>query len=683
MQDNAANQEPGAPQPPAHAPAHDIDALIDEAVELLQRGALEPASAMLEQVLAQDSSQFDAWNLLGVIASQKRDFTRAIELLERAIAIDAEVGMAHVNLGVAWMELSQPEKAASAFRQALALDPQEPGADLGLGVALLALEQWDEAQASLGRALAQQPDNAEAQFNRGNALAELQRHEEAIACYDQALALQPSHVAALVNRAHACLALNRHEEAMRNCEQANALEPDRASIFVVLGDTCMALKGYADALASYDRALALQPGHLAPLSNRGIALLGLGRPHEAVDSFEQALRQEPEHPTILANLAGALRESERWSESLQRSEQALRIDPSHAGAHMNRGNALLDLGELAAARESFARVVSLKPEDADAQWALGWCDLLMGDWTRGLPQLEWRWKKPGFPSPVRMFSKPLWLGQEDLRGRTILLHAEQGLGDTLQFCRYAPVLAAMGARVLLEVQPPLKPLVTSLTGVSQVLVKGEGFLPPFDFHCPLMSLPLALRTTPDTVPGAAAYLHAPAAQLQDWAERLGARKAPRVGLVWSGNMAHRNDRLRSMSAAALLQAMPPGLELHALQKEIRDEDRPALQARGVADHSARLHTMADTAALIHHLDLVITVDTSVAHLAAAMGKPTWILLTRMPDWRWLMDRQDSPWYASARLWRQSQWGRWDDVLARVQQALHMELAEHSGWQSLQ
>ncbi|HIV71380.1 MAG TPA: tetratricopeptide repeat protein [Candidatus Aquabacterium excrementipullorum] len=674
MQSPASSEQAGGPTSLPPVDAEVVDALIDQAVAALDQGHTQQARAGLERALALDARQFDAWHLLGVIALQARDFARAIELIEQANAIDPDVAMAHVNLGVASMESGLHEKAEQAFLRAVTLDPQEPGAFLGHGAALMALKRWEGAADSLGKALEQQPGNAEAQFNRGNAFLELKRFEAAVDSYDKVLAVHANHVGALINRAHACLALKRYEEAIQNCQKANALQPDRASAYTVLGETCMAMGGYAEALASYDRALALQPGQFVPLANRGSALLKLGRATEAIHSFEQALAIEPQHATVISNLAGALREAERWDDAWAFCQKALQIEPLHAGAHMNRGNVLLDRGELPAAREAFATVVSLQPDDADAQWSLGWCDLLLGDWTRGLPQLEWRWRKPGFTSPVRNFSKPLWLGQDDLRGRTILLHAEQGLGDTVQFCRYASQLSAMGARVLLEVQPPLKQLMGSLAGVAQVVVKGEGFLPPFDVHCPLMSLPQAFGAHPAMAP-AGAYLHADRALAEAWAERLGPRVSPRVGLVWSGNMAHRNDRLRSLSAAALLQAMPPGIQLYSLQKDIRATDRPALQAHGVADFSAELRDFADTAALVEQMDLVVSVDTSVAHLAAAMGKPTWILLTKMPDWRWLMARPDTPWYASARLFRQGHWGRWDDVLAQVGQALHKELAK--------
>lgn len=663
--------------PAASAPGNDIDSLIDEAIAVLDQGNTWLARSRLERVLQLDEQQFDAWHLLGVIALRERDFSRAISLIERANAVDPDVAMAHVNLGVALMESGQHEPAALAFGRAVTLDTAEPGAYLGLGVALLALRQWEGAATSLGKALEQQPANVEAWFNRGNALLELKLLDDAKACYDRALGIDARHVAALINRAHACLGLKRYRDAIEDCQRANALQPGRASVYNVLGDACLAIDGHADALASYDQSLALQPGQFVPLANRGIALLRLRRVDEAIGSFEQALALAPEHATVLSNLAGALRDAERWDEAMAHCHKALRIDASHPGAHMNRGNVLLDQGDLPAAREAFGKVVALQPQDADAQWSLGWCDLLSGDWQRGLPQLEWRWKKPGFTTPARHFSKPLWLGHEDLRGRTILLHAEQGLGDTLQFCRYAPQLSAMGARVLLEVQAPLRHLMASLGGVAEVLVKGKGTLPPFDTHCPLMSLPQAMRATP-AMPPSGAYLHADQALSRVWADRLGHRTMPRVGLVWSGNAAHRNDKLRSLSAAALLQAVPPGIALYSLQKDIRDSDRAALQAHGVTDFSAELASFADTAAFVAQMDLVVSVDTSVAHLAAAMGKPTWILLTRMPDWRWLMDRPDTPWYASARLFRQGQWGRWDGVLAQLNQAMHMEIARPVG-----
>lgn len=400
------------------------------------------------------------------------------------------------------------------------------------------------------------------------------------------------------------------------------------------------------------------------------ALLKLKRPHDAITSHEQALKLSPLHPAVLTNLAGALREAERWDDALARCDQALAINPQLAEAHMNRASVLMDMGRLQPARDAFAQVITLQPDNADAQWGQGWCDMLAGDWARGLPQLEWRWKKDSFTSKPRDFTQPLWMGNADLTGRAILLHAEQGLGDTIQFCRYALPLLEQGAHVVLEVQPALKSLMATLHPDVQVLGRDEGPLPAFDYHCPLMSLPLAFKTTPSTVPVSGAYLRAAPERVPAWAQHLGPQTQARIGLVWSGNAAHNNDHNRSMALASMLAALPNGPQYFCLQRDIRDSDLVTLKAHPeVTLLKEALQTMDDTAALIELMDQVISVDTSIAHLAGALGKPTAILLSKMPDWRWLLDRADTPWYEATRLYRQSTWGQWAEPLHKVAQTL--------------
>lgn len=669
--------DPSTPTSAGAHPAADpdvIDALLDQAEAAMGQGQMAQARAVFQEVLRLDPRQFDALHLLGVMALQQGDFAASIDLISQAIAVDASVEMAHANVGIAWLQSQQPTKAVAAFEQAIALAPDYVEAHFGRGVALLELKQWDAAIACFAQTLARQPGNAEAHFNQGNAYLGLQRFNEAITSYNQVLALLPQHAAAFINRGHAWVALNRGVEALASYDQAIALQPNSASAYSGRGNACQALQRFEEALASYDRSLALQPGQAMVLGNRGSALLKLRRVAESINSYEQAIALDPHDATVRSNLGGALRDAERWQEALAQCERALDIDADHAGAHMNRGNVLLDLGHLGPAREAFAKTHALQPDNADAQWGQGWCDLLAGDWERGLPQFEWRWKKGVFTTTKpRSFSQPLWLGQADLRGRTILLHAEQGLGDTLQFCRYVPMVAALGARVLLEVQPALAGLMGTLAGGAQVLVQGEP-LPAFDYHCPLMSLPLAFKSTPASVPAPASYLSADPALVKTWGERLGAKTQPRIGLVWSGNAAHRNDHHRSIALATVLSALPPGLEFYVLQKDIRDGDALTLKAHPEVRHlTEALQTFDGTAALIQHMDLVISVDTSMAHLAGALGKPTWILLSKIPDWRWLMDRSDSPWYPCARLFRQTTWGQWAEPLREVGQALRSEL----------
>lgn len=655
-----------------------IDAMLDQAAEALESGRLAEAQAGFEAVLHLDPQQFDAWNLLGVTAMQTRDFAKSIEYIGKAIAIDPGEAMAHTNLGVAWMESQQPDKALPCFDQALALEPAALEAQFARGMALIALQQWPQAIDSFAQVLVQQPGNAEAHFSQGRAFLELKRHDEALASYNQAIALQPSHVGALINRGLVLAALTRHDEALASYNQAIALEAGRPSAHARRGDALQALGQFEQALASYEQSLALLPDQADVLVNRGNTLLQLQRVPEAIGSYEQALKLNADDVYALANLGGALRNLGRWDESLALCERAIALDPRHIGANINRAHVLMDTGRWEPARQAFAKVESLQSDHAEAIWAQGWCNLLMGNWARGFAQFESRWKKPDFAAAeARAFHQPLWLGETDLRGRTILLYAEQGLGDTLQFCRYAPQVAALGAKVILEVQAPLKKLMQSLVGGQiQVIAKGSYPMPTFDCRCPLMSLPLALKTTLDNVPSPLSYLSADKGLVKTWGERLGHKTRPRVGIVWSGNAAHRNNLNRSMPLATMLAALPPGLDVYVLQKDIHPDDLATLQAQDAVTYlPAALQSFDDTAALIEHLDLVISIDTSIAHLAAALGKPTWILLSVMQDWRWLLDRHDSPWYASARLFRQSTWGQWTEPLSALGHALAGQIAQ--------
>lgn len=662
---------------PAAADPDVVDAMLDQAAEALETGRLAEAQAGFEAVLRLDPTQFDAWNLLGVVALQTRDFPKAIASFDRALAIAPDEAMAHVNLGVAWMESQQPDKALSSLDQAVALEPTNVEALFARGVVQLALEQWAPALASCAQTLTLQPGHAEAWFNQGRALLELKRHEEAVAAYNQALALQPQHVAALINRGLTLVALARYPEALSSYDQAIALEPTRPSAHAKRSDVLQAMGRFDEALASCDQSLALQADQIDQLVNRGNILMRLGRVPEAVGSYEQALKLDPDHVNALANLGGILRDAGQWDAALARCDRAIALEPGHLGAHINRAGTLLDTGHWAQARNAFAKVESLNPENAEAIWGQGWCNLLMGDWTRGFAQFEYRWQKPSFAATEqRAFTQPLWLGDFDLRGRTILLYAEQGLGDTLQFCRYAPLVAALGAKVILEVQPPLKKLLQSLAGNVQVVARGTYPMPAFDCRCPLMSLPLAFKTTPTNIPTPTAYLAAEPHLVKAWATRLGDKTRPRIGLVWSGNAAHRNDANRSMPLATLLSALPAGIDTYVLQKDIQPADMTTLQAHDEVIHLPQaLQNFEDTAALIAHMDLVVTIDTSIAHLAGALGKPTWVLLSALQDWRWLLDRTDCPWYTSARLFRQTTGGQWAEPLQALAHALEVQIAQ--------
>ena len=332
---------------------------------------------------------------------------------------------------------------------------------------------------------------------------------------------------------------------------------------------------------------------------------------------------------------------------------------------------MYELGRLDEARASFDHAVGIRPNFAQAHWNRAQAMLLAGAFARGWREHEWR--LAAHPELQRPFAQPLWLGEEPLAGKTLLLHAEQGLGDTIQFCRYAPLAGARGARVVLEVQTSLVDLLRDLPGVSSVVARGDP-LPPFVLHCPLPSLPLAFGTTLATIPAQTPYLRVPADRAAAWEARLG-RKRPRVGLVWSGNAGHRRDRSRSIPLYALMPLFDLDATFVSLQKDVRAADQAVLQQTPkLVDVSAGLESFADTAALIGELDLVIAVDTSVAHLTGALGKRLWLLLPAAPDWRWLTGRDDSPWYPTARLFRQNDARAWGPVVTRVRAALQEMIA---------
>jgi hypothetical protein len=425
---------------------------------------------------------------------------------------------------------------------------------------------------------------------------------------------------------------------------------------------------YARALECADAAIALQRQFAEAHNNRGNALGRLGRHEEALQAFRGALALQPDDAVVLVNVANALRDLGRRDEALNTLDRALTIEPAIPQAHCNRGNLLQDLGRHREALQSYGRALALDPGSVDAHWNRSLCNLLLGEFEQGWRDYEWRWKRGAVETQPRALAAPLWLGESPLAGKTVLLHCEQGLGDCLQFIRYAPQAAALGARVVVEAFAPLAELFRGVEGVAVVVVRGAA-LPPVDLQCPLMSLPLALGAF---APQAGApYLAAPPEQLAAWRERLGAASALRVGLVCCGSPTHRADRERSIPLAAILAALPEGPEYHLLQKEVAPGDREALgRVRFWGD---QIGDFRDTAALVELMDLTVSVDTSVVHLAGAMGRPARVLTAFDPDWRWGLSGETTDWYPSVRICRQTTRGDWSQPLARLAEELTLLL----------
>jgi tetratricopeptide (TPR) repeat protein len=436
--------------------------------------------------------------------------------------------------------------------------------------------------------------------------------------------------------------------------------------------------GRADeAVAAFDHVLAADPRNVTALINRGNALIKDKRYDDALGSYDNALSIDPAHAAALTDRGVALAELDRLEEALAAHEQALRVNPHVVAAHVNRGNAMLKLARMEEALANYAEALAHEPDNAEANFNASLARLCLGDFAGGWPQYEYRWKKKDFMSTVPDYPQPLWRGDADLAGKTIFLLAEQGLGDTLQFVRYAPLVAERGAKVILGVQKPLRLLATTVPGVALVRTDGEP-LPDFDTYCPLLSLPLAFGTELATIPANIPYLRPHAERLAQWRPRLPDNGRLRVGICWAGSKDHLNDRNRSMPLdrfATLLSV--PNLDFICIQKEVGAADAAALDQHGVLQLGREFDDFADTAAVVATLDLLVSVDTSVAHLAGAMGKPVALLVPFSPDFRWLLYRTESPWYPSMRLFRQTAIGDWSGPLEKLRAELEA-VAQRTG-----
>jgi tetratricopeptide (TPR) repeat protein len=425
----------------------------------------------------------------------------------------------------------------------------------------------------------------------------------------------------------------------------------------------------AQAQELYEEILKKEPKHFDALHLLGVIAAQTRNPQRAVELISKAIEIHPYNAGFYSNRGNAFQELRQFDAALASYDKAIAIKPDYAEAYYNRGIVLQELKQFDAALASYDKTIAIKPDYAEAYWNKSLVLLLGGDFDKGWTEYEWRWKRENKSIEKRNFVQPLWHGKESLVGKTILLYSEQGLGDAIQFCRYAKLVADLGARVILEVQRPLMSLLANLEGIAQLVEKGSN-LPMFHYQCPLLSLPLAFKTKLNTIPSATKYLSSEASRVAKWQAKLGEKISPRIGLVWSGSTFHINDYKRSILLADLIKHLPTECQYVSLQKEVREIDAKYLQSYpNILHFGNELNDFGDTAALCDLMDIVISVDTSVAHLSGALGRPTWILLTFSPEWRWLLDRLDSPWYQTAKLYRQEKIGDWESVLEKVKKDL--------------
>jgi tetratricopeptide (TPR) repeat protein len=553
-------------------------------------------------------------------------------------------------------------EAETLYRAIIAEAPEHPGSHHLLGLVEHQLGRHEPALASIKRAIQFNDSEPNYHNNLGTVYRSLGRLDEAVACYRHAVALKPDLAAALSNLGLALLQQGQLAPAQRALEAALSIKPDYAAAWFNLGNALAARGEPGKAVEHYRRALALEPNHLDALNNLGAALCELEQFDAAGACYRHVLALQPATAAAHNNYGRVLVQRDELATAREHFRHAITLQPHAVDAHINLGNALLAAGNPRAAHESYQRALAIDPEHESAHWNDGLALLVQGDLAAGFGQ--WRWNV----AVSKRFAVPEWRG-EALDGATILIYAEQGFGDAIHFARYVPLVAARGGRVILETPVELHRLFAGIPGVEQVIAFGDA-LPDFAWQCPLLNLPLAFGTTLATVPSEVPYLAADAIAVDEWRRRV-AGPALKVGLVWAGRPEHKRDRHRSLPLAALARlADIPNVAFYALQKGAglgQAEAAPAGMRLEIL--SPLLGDFADTAAAIMALDLVITVDTSVAHLAGALGKPVWILLPDAPDWRWLEQRSDSPWYPTARLFRQDSARRWEPVIAAVAAAL--------------
>ena len=609
---------------------HTVQEQIQRGLALHQAGRLKEARALYEGALRQQPGQPAALHFLGLLSIAEGRTAEGIGHYQACLRAEPAFVVAWTNLGNALLAAGRADEAVAAHRRAIELEPGLAEAHCNLGNALHAQGHLDEAAAALRRAIELKPALAEAHNNLGNTLKSQGHFESAIAAYRRALATRPDYSDAWYN----------------------------------LGNTLLSERQPADAERAYARALSLAPNIPEALNNRGQALRELGRLDEAFEACTKAISLKPDYAGVHTNLGKILQALRRWDDAIGAHHRAISLQPGLVEAWANLGNALVALNRLDGASKAYQEALRLRPDSAETAYNACLVQLLQGDLPSVWEGYELRWRLRNLRQrPVQ--NRPAWNGTEPLAGRSIVVFSEQGLGDTLQFARYIPLLADRGAIVHAVVQKSLKSLIGTVRGAALVTTSEQPW-PECDLHCPLLSLPRAFGTTLATIPATVPYIAARRDRKEAAAEWLASVASPRVGVAWAGNPSHPNDRNRSVSIAALAPVLAASLPRWlSLQKELRPGELETLHAAGGVDLSGHLGDFEDTTGVLALLDLVITVDTSVAHLAGAMGIPTWILLPYAPDWRWLLDREDSPWYPTARLFRQTEPGSWDGALARV------------------
>ncbi len=613
-------------------PDFDVRVAFDQAVKLHQARRMVEAEEIYRAILAVQPEHPGALHLTGVIDIQRNNPAAAVEKIGAALRLNPRAAPFHGNFATALQTLGRRDEAETHYREAVRLDPAYADAHNNLGALLEKSGRHAEAIASYRAALAARPGFAEAHCNLGQLLRTTGVLDEAIQHLNAAIKLRPDYADAHRGLGMALGRQNKHDQAIVALRKAIELRPQDAEAHNQLGNRLKATGELDAAESAYRKALALRPDFVDVHNNLGNIYFRRGRLQDAETCYRRALELRPNYPDGYGNLGIVHMGRCRYDEAVVSLRRALELRPNYPEAMCNLSQALLVLG----------------------QFKEGW------------ERYESRWRLPAMPA--RPFRQPWWHGEE-LLGRTLLLHVEQGLGDAIQFARYAPIVKALGADVILETPRELMRLFAPLARQGIRLVQRGVALPHFDLHCPLLSLPGALGCGVTEIPAAVPYLQADDAAIQGWRQRLGTGPELKIGLVWAGNPQHGNDHNRSFRPLAFKPVTAvPGARFFSLQKQRRPGDDADLAALGaIGDVTEALQDFTDTAAALAALDLLIAADTSIVHLAGALARPVWMMTPFSPDWRWLLGRDDTPWYPTMRLYRQPREKDWASVMARVAQ----------------
>lgn len=643
---------------------------VRQALSLARGGRLDEAENVCRRLVADAPRHFEALALLGTLAENRGRLEEAVRWLGRAAEVRPQAADVIAARATVLRSLGRDEEALEDFDRALEIRPDYVAAIFNRGNTLLTLQRYEAALGAFDRLLELVPDDSGALTHRGIALFELGRVEEALASHDSALTARPESVGALVNRSNCLHALGRDEDAEATLRRALTLAPGDVDARVVAATAAQHAGRHEDAVAHCDVALSADPRHIDALRIKAEALQALNRHPEALPAAEAAFAAQPDAAGAIT-VGNSLHTLGRYEEALEAADRALELEPRSAPAENNRGNALRALGRYEEALASYARAITHAPDNANAHWNQGLTRLTQGDYGRGWEGYEWRTRGLSDGAELLRPQLPIWNGSDNLDGKKILLIAEQGFGDAIQFVRYAPRIAALGGEIVLICGKPLQRLLRTVEGIEEVRTTDDP-TPRADFQILLPSLPHAFGTEVATIPAAVPYVTVDAERAAHWRDRVtAASRARAVGLVWRSNP----DNPAAWTRDCPVEALRPLFELadtrlFSLQTdELADDVAALVERHGVVDLAGELTDFHETAAAISALDQVVTVDTAVAHLTGALGHPGHVMLRYSADWRWLLDRDDSPWYPRLRLHRQRSPGDWEPVVRAVVDAL--------------